>query len=207
MRTSFIALICTIGLIPAAETSSGFPIINKPTDTVAEVYNNYQQNFGFVPNLAKVMANSPALMRSYWQTQNNIQQYASLSPEEINVVQTAIAFENQCRYCVSAHTMVGKMIFQTSDPVMVALRNGGELPDARLQILAQFARQTYIQHGHVAAIELETFLAAGYTHQQALDVIACIAAKVMSNLTNALGKTEIDAPFAPLAEDLNFAQP
>ena len=42
-------------------------------------------------------------------------------------------------------------------------------------------------------MQVETFLAAGYTKQQILEVILGVAQKVMSNYTNHLAQTPLDA--------------
>jgi len=54
--------------------------------------------------------------------------------------------------------------------------------------------------------QLQSFLDAGYTRAQALDVVACIAAKVMSNYVNQIALTPIDEAFAPLAEGLPYRE-
>ena len=60
-------------------TRSGFSIHEQAPDGLSDVYDFYKSNFGFVPNLAKVMANSPPLLRSYVDTQNHLK--TSASPE------------------------------------------------------------------------------------------------------------------------------
>ena len=69
------------------ETLRGFKMdeaSNEPA-SVQEVFNWYEDNFGFVPNLAKVLSASPAALRSYWLTQLELQKQGILSPEEHNL--------------------------------------------------------------------------------------------------------------------------
>lgn len=165
----------------------------------------YAENFGMVPNLAAVLAESPALLLSYWQTQQNLLMHSTLSRQEINVVQTAIAHANACQYCVAGHTAFGKMeFFGNTDEQLDALRSGEAFDDPKLNTLRDFALRVLQNQGRMSASQLQTFLDAGYTQAQALDVVANIAAKIMSNYANQIVLTPVDDAFAPLAEGLPY---
>ena len=47
--------------------------------------------------------------------------------------------------------------------------------------------------------DIEAFLGAGYTRQNILEVVLGTALKVMSNYTNHIAATELDAAFEPNA--------
>ena len=122
------------------------------------------------------------------------------------MVQMAIAVENKCEYCTAGHTMAGKAFFKTPMDVMQSVRKRKVLNEPKLNSLRNFAILVYAKKGEVGENELQAFLDAGYSRAQALDVVTCVAAKVMSNYTNSLAKTPIDEPLQPLAADLPFAE-
>ncbi|QDT69858.1 Carboxymuconolactone decarboxylase family protein [Planctomycetes bacterium MalM25] len=186
-------------------TKTGFVMHNAATAETQETYDKYQQKIGMVPNLAKVMANSPALLNSYMDTQENLQQQGGLSPAEINIAQMAIAVENECTYCMAGHTMVGRGFLKTPEEHMQAVCKRQPISDPKLRELQRFAVSVYGSRGQVSDERMQAFLDAGYTRGQALDVVACVAAKVMSNYTNALAKTELDAPMKPIAANLGLS--
>ena len=188
------------------KTERGYVIHDRETapEPTKEVLDWYQENFQFIPHLAGVMADAPALGRSYWQLQLNLQQHGSLTPPEDNIVQMAIAVENECQYCTAGHTMAGKMFFGASDEELAALRTKAKLPQAKFDALRNFSLHVAESRGRVSDAELKAFLDAGYTRQQSLDVVANVAAKVMSNYTNQLARTPLDAALEPLAEGLPF---
>jgi uncharacterized peroxidase-related enzyme len=168
----------------------------------------YVENFQIVPNLAGILAESPALLLSYWQTQQNLLAHSSLTPQEINIVQTAVAHANECQYCVSGHTAFGKTeFFNNTDEQLGAVRSGDDFEDPRLNALRTFTLRTLENKGRMSAGQLQEFLDAGFTRAQALDVVANIAAKVMSNFANQIALTPIDEAFAPLAEGLPYNEP
>lgn len=167
----------------------------------------YLDGLGMVPNLARVMSGSPSLLLSYWQTQLNLLEKGGLSKQEVNIVETVVAHQNQCQYCVAGHTAFGKdPLFNNTDEQMNAIRENKDFEDAKLNALRAFTLQTLEAAGRVTDTQLEAFLTAGYSRSQALDVVACIAAKVMSNFTNQIALTPIDEPFAPLAEGLPYQE-
>ncbi|MFQ6553525.1 carboxymuconolactone decarboxylase family protein [Aestuariibius insulae] len=167
----------------------------------------YLDTFGMVPNLAAVLAESPALLTSYWQTQNNLLADAALTRQEINIVQTSVAHANACQYCVAGHTALRKMeIFDNTDEQLVAVRQDKPFDDPKLDALRDFALLVLRNQGRMASSQLQAFLEAGYSRRAALDVVACIAAKVMTNYANQIALTPVDDAFAPFASDLPYRE-
>ncbi len=192
----------------ATQTPAGFTIYTMET-APESTHANMQwlvDNFGFVPNLAGVMAESPALLNAYLDTQRRLREESALGPMEVNIAQLAIAHANECRYCVSGHTMAGQMIYQTPEAILQAARAGERINDPRLSALQDFTLQVYAQQGNVSDEQLEAFYAAGFSRAEALDVVACVAAKVMSNYANAIADTPLDEPMLPFAEGLSFSE-
>ena len=188
-----------------ATTARGFSIHTAQNGPAAsqETLGAVEAQFGFVPNLLGVMAESPALVKSYMAVQSALAENSRLTPVEQNAVQLAIAFENKCQYCVAGHTMMAQMSETPSD-IIARLRAGQTPEDAKIGALCDFAIAVYKEQGRVSDTQLKSLMAAGYSHQQALDVVALIAAKVMTNFTNQIAGTPVDAAFAPLAEGLPF---
>lgn len=196
-------------MTPSKFTERNFPIHDASTASPdsAEALNWYQDNFGVVPNLAGVLAESPCLLVSYWQLQNNLLAHSTLDRQQINIVQTTVAHANACQYCVSGHTAFGKMeFFNNTDEQLNAVREDKTFQDPKLEALRDFTLLVMRNQGRMANSQLNTFLEAGFTRAQALDVVACIAAKVMSNYANQLALTPIDEAFAPLAEGLPYRE-
>ena len=201
-------VICLAGSALAQQpkaTMTGFQQHERAPQGLESVFEFYTQNFGFVPNLAKVMSGSPALLKSYYDTQNNLRNHGKLTQEELNVVQMAIAVENKCEYCTAGHTMAGQAFFKTPMDTMQCVRDRTPLATPKLNALRNFAIRVYMSRGELSPEDFNKFLKAGYTRDQALDVVACVSAKVMSNYTNSLAKTPLDEPLKPLAVGLKFA--
>jgi alkylhydroperoxidase family enzyme len=156
------------------------------------------KTYGFLPKLHAVLAASPASYQAYLDTFELFEKKSTLTPLEQQVVFQTSNFENNCQYCMPGHSFIMKLS-KMPDEVIEALREGLPLKDARLQALRLYTRRLLEKHGHLSDSEIEAFIAAGYTHRQALEVLVGLAAKLLSNFTNALARTELDEPVKPYA--------
>ncbi|MBX9697802.1 MAG: carboxymuconolactone decarboxylase family protein [Acetobacteraceae bacterium] len=155
------------------------------------ILDGVKSTFGFVPSLQATMAESPQLLAGYsalWDLVHN----SSLTPTEQQVVYMTANFENECHYCMAGHTTLARMQ-KIAEPTIAALRDGTAIPDAKLEALHAFATAVVRDRGHVADAQVQAFLDAGYTRQSVLDVVLVVATKVMSNYTNHLTATPLDA--------------
>ena len=113
------------------------------------------------------------------------------------MVWQSVNVEHACHYCVTAHTGIAKSM-GVSDDISDALRNETPLPNARLEALRTFTLSVVRDRGNVDDGAVQAFLNAGFTRRQILEVILGVSQKVMSNYTNHLANTPIDAAFKKL---------
>lgn len=152
-----------------------------------------ERAFGFVPNLMAVFANSPAMVEAYGALAEHFEKTA-LTATERQIVMMTNSRLNECEYCMSAHSTVSQMQNVPAD-VVSALRNGTEIADPKLQALHVFTARINEARGNVTQAEVGAFLAAGYSEANILDVILGTGLKTMSNYTNHIAHTPVDAPF------------
>lgn len=153
-----------------------------------------KKTYGMIPGLHAVMADAPALLQAY-KTVGDLFASSSLDKDEMTVVWQTVNVEHDCYYCVPAHTAVAKSM-GVSDDITEALRNETPLPNARLEALRTFTLSVVRNRGHVDEGTVQAFLDAGFTQSQILEVILGVSMKVMSNYTNHIADTPVDAAFA-----------
>jgi len=139
------------------------------------------------------MAEAPGLLEGY-QVLHQLFLDSSFDDEETTVVWQTINVEHNCHYCVPAHTGIAKSM-KVDDAIIEALRNETPLPTERLEALRTFTLAVVRERGFVDDATVQTFLDAGYTKRNVLEVILGLSQKVMSNYTNHLAETPIDEPF------------
>ena len=172
-------------------TQETAPAASKP------MLEGLQKAIGFVPALYGVLAEAPKALEAY-EVLARLFKGTSLTTTEQHVVWLTINYENNCGYCVPAHTGLAKMD-AVPDGVIEALRNGTAIADPKLEALRQFTVQVVNKRGWANEGEVQAFLDAGYTRQQILEVILGLAHKVISNYTNHMANTPVDAPFKRFA--------
>ncbi len=155
---------------------------------------NARKTFGFVPNMFAGLAESPSALKGY-ETLSGLFAESRLSPVDQQVVAIAVSIENDCEYCVSAHSVIAKDKVKLPVPIIEALRSGGKLPDAKLDALATFTRAVVRKHGWVDDGAVKAFLDAGYDRGQLLEVVLGISMKTLSNFANNVIRTPIDKEF------------
>lgn len=147
---------------------------------------------GFLPNLIGVLAGAPAALQTY-QEVGAINRSTSLSAGEREVVQITAAVTNGCGFCAAGHTALTRKNGLLPDEVVQALRETEALSDPRLNQLARFTLSVIENKGDVPDAVLQDFLGAGYTQQQALEVVLGVSLATLCNYTNNLARTPINA--------------
>ena len=160
-----------------------------------EALGRLERTIGFIPNLAGTIAGSPTALEGFVAMQSALRGTAALSPLEREVVGIAVSYENRSRYSMAAHSTFAAGAGASAD-VLAALRSGAELPDARLQAIHAFTKVLLSDRGHVAAVDLAAFARAGYSIENALEVITQIAYTTLANLVANVADTPVDDAFA-----------
>lgn len=157
----------------------------------------YTERFGFVPNLVSILAESPAALKGYATTYGLLDETDFSAPEQ-QLIFLATSRENGCRYCVAAHSMAGKMM-GLDDETIQAVRDGRPVLDPKLAAIAEFTTKVVVKRGHVSDQDVETFITAGHTQAQVLEVLLGVSTKTISNYMNHIAQTPLDEAFAPMA--------
>ena len=155
------------------------------------LYDNLQKAIGFVPNLYATFGLSEHGMERYVAFQGA---KTSLNNKEKEVVNLIVSEINGCRYCLSAHTMMGKMN-GFSEAEILDLR-AGHSTDAKLDALVKLAADITENKGRVNPATLDAFYAAGYTDGNLVDLVLQVSDKTAANYLHNLTEVPIDFPVA-----------
>ncbi len=167
-------------------------IETAPADS-KEILTAVNKKLGFIPNMLGKLAEAPTAVKAYLSLAD-IYGETSFTPTEREVVAMTSSFENECHYCMAAHSTAAKGAGVPGD-VIEALRSGEKLADNKLEALRTFARKVVTRRGWVEDADVQAFKNAGYTNAQSLEVIVGVALKTISNYSNHLLDTPVDGPF------------
>ncbi len=155
------------------------------------VFDTLTKALGFVPNLYATIALSDNGLAKYLDFQSA---KTSLSNKEKEAVNLVVSQVNGCVYCLSAHTVIGKMNGFTDDQVIDIRR--GKATDLKLNALVQLAKNITQTRGNADADLVDNFFAQGYTNGNLVDLILQISDKTAMNYLHNLTKIPVDFPLA-----------
>jgi uncharacterized peroxidase-related enzyme len=156
------------------------------------IFDQLRSMLGMVPNLFATMAYSETALENYMALQSG---KTSLSMKEKEAINLVVSEVNTCRYCLSAHTLLGKMN-GLSEAQMLEIRKGKADFDPKLDALVRFAKEATVNKGKVSDAALTRFYNAGYSKGTIVDVILAIADKSVANYLHNLTDIPIDFPLA-----------
>jgi len=163
----------------------------KSPEESAAILKEAHAEFGFVPNMVRVMAEAPATYEAYKKSFEILFHKTSLSLVEAQIILLTVSVENKCHYDVAAHSW-GMKMSKISDEVIRAIRSGAEIEDTKFEELRSFTIALMKSHGHLPVNRVQQFLGAGFSHKNILEILIGISSKTISNLTNNLADTKLD---------------
>ena len=147
---------------------------------------------GVVPNLFRLVANSPAALEGYLGMMSALNK-GELPAATRERIALTVAEINGCSYCLSAHTYLGKNVAKLDD-VELALNRTGKSNDPKADAALKFAALVTHSRGHVSETDLRAVKAAGYTDAQIIEIVQHVAFNTWTNYINEVMKIDVDFP-------------
>lgn len=169
------------------------PALDVATGDTAEVFARIKRMAGGVPNtFATIGAHGPGALQAVLNADAALAA-GTLPKQEQEIVKLVTSEVVQCDYCVSAHSLLGKMAGLPL-PALKQLRTGQPTGNARHDALAHFVRLLVGTKGTVSQGQFEAIKAAGFTDQQLVEISLAIAVSTFTNVFNRVNDTHIDFP-------------
>jgi len=172
--------------IPTPATIEAAPTAAQP------LLEAVKKQLGVVPNLFRLVANSPAALEGYVSLSGALGkgQLPAATRERIAL---AVAEINGCDYCLSAHTYLGRNVAKLDDAEITANRHGAS-NDVKPDAAVKFAARVTNTRGHITSDDFAAVKAAGYSDAQIIEIVQHVALNTWTNYINTVGETEIDFP-------------
>ena len=152
-----------------------------------------QSAFGMIPNIAGAIATSPVLIKSLVGLFGNVHG-GSFTEAEVQVILLTDAVTNASQWAVAFHSALA--LKEGIDPADVEAIRKGHLPrDDKFAALSALAKTMIEKRGRLADDDLDRFLAAGFSKENALEVIAAVAASTITNYTGSITKPPLEESF------------
>lgn len=157
----------------------------------AELLNAIKAQLGMVPNFLKVVANSPAALKAFLGL-HEIAGNGDLDAQTRERIALALAQQNACEYCVSAHTAIGRKAGLSNGEIEA--NRAGTSQDAKAAAAVKFANSLAEHSGEVTNLEILEVRNAGYSDAEIVEIITHVGMNILTNIIGKASRVEIDFP-------------
>ena len=168
------------------------PSISEAPEAARPLLEDAKKKLGSVPNLFRVIANSPAALEGYFGLTGALAK-GRLDARMQERIALAVAELNGCGYCLSAHSYLGRHVAKLDDAELSANRNGAS-NDPKADAALRFATAVVRQRGQVGDGDVAAIKAAGFDDAEIVEIVLHVALNTLTNYVNEVAKTEIDFP-------------
>ena len=161
------------------------------TGEAKQLLDAVQSGLGMVPNFIRVLANSPAALSAFLGL-HSIAGAGSLDAKTRERIALAVAEQNACQYCVSAHTAIGREAGLDNQELLE--NRLGRSSDPKAEAALTFARALVEHTGQVSRAEFDAVRVAGHSDAEIVEIVTHVAMNVFTNLLGKATQVEIDFP-------------
>ena len=161
------------------------------TGKTKQLFDGVQAKLGIVPNLFRVLGNSPAALEGYLNFSGALAGGA-LSAKVREQIALAVAEGNLCSYCLSAHAFIGGKV-GLSESEIAAARKSRAASDKTDAIL-KLALSIVVQRGEISDGAIKVARASGVTDGEIVETVANVAVNIFTNYVNHVARTVVDFP-------------
>ena len=163
----------------------------QATGKAKQLLDAVQSKLGIVPNLTRVLANSPAALEGYLNFSGALAG-GTLSTTVREQIALAVAEGNLCSYCLSAHTFIGGKAGLTDKEIVNARQTNAS--SDKTDAILKLALSVLVQRGEISDGALKTARATGLTDGEIVETVANVALNIFTNYINHVARTVVDFP-------------
>lgn len=165
--------------------------VDSATGSNKQVFEHLKKALGVVPNMTRVMANSPAALQAYAQFSGALA--GGKLPAKVREQIAVLSAEtNACEYCLAAHTVIGEKV--GLDAAALEAARDASAPDAKARAALVFAQHIIDERGGISPSDIVAVRNAGYTDGEIAEIVANVALNLYTNYFNRAFDVDVDFP-------------
>lgn len=171
---------------------------DRTRGTTRQLFDDVRGKFGGVPNLFRVLGNSPAALEGYLKF-SAVLATGTFDAGIREQIALAVAASNLCVYCLSAHTLLARGIGLTEQNIGDAGR--ATAATDKTDAILKLARSIVVQRGEVSDSDLQRAREAGLTDGEIVETVANVVLNIFTNYINHVARTIVDFPLVKPGAD------
>ncbi len=178
------------------------PVLNladttKITGKTQEMLGNLEQGLGFMPNIMKQMANSPAALEMFLNSRETLNQ-GLLDKQMIALIGIVVAEIYSCEYLLASRMVMAKKAGISDEELNLARQQTSS--EKKRDLALSFVRNIVVRHAsEMPATDMDDLKAAGWTHGEIVELIAHTSLNMFVYYLIQIGQPEMDFPRVPVA--------
>jgi uncharacterized peroxidase-related enzyme len=166
--------------------------VNPDTATgkAKDLLDTVQASFGRTTNMTRTLARNPGVLEGWFALHGALGPTLSRGLNE--QIAIAVAEANECVYCLSGHTAVGRMVGVDDDEL--ELSRAGESSNPKVAAALQFARTVIAKRGAVSDDDVDCVREAGWDDGEIAAIVAHVGLNVFTNYFNLVTCPVVDFP-------------
>jgi uncharacterized peroxidase-related enzyme len=164
---------------------------NTAQGRTKELLEKIRAKSGRIPNIMKTMAHSPTALQAYLGLSEAFAD-AKLSPQVREQIGLAVGEDNQCDYCVAAHSAIGKLSGLTPEEIQEGRR--AKSRDPKTNAVLGFSKKLSANRGNITDQDFSEVKKAGCSDEEILEIVTAVALNLFTNYINHVADTAIDFP-------------
>ncbi len=145
-----------------------------------------EKAMGFLPNVFKTLARSPASLNGYLQLSQSLMK-GELKRAEREIIALAVARVNECEYCLAAHVLYAQKAGLSAEAIQAARNGEGS-------VIATFAHKVAKQRGKLSDADFNAAREAGLPDSKIIEIVVNVAHLTFTNYVNNVAETDVDFP-------------
>lgn len=168
------------------------PVSRESADeSTVQLLDAVEKKLGLLPNIFATMAQSNAVANAYLGFSSALAS-GELSVKVREQIALTVGQQNDCGYCVAAHTVIGAGAGLGEDEVIAARQ--GKSADAKSAGILNFVTKLVENRGNVSDQDVEALKQLGLSQGEIAEVVANVALNMFTNYFNHVAGTEVDFP-------------
>lgn len=164
---------------------------DEASPKVKLIYNLIKKNNGRIPNIFLNMGNAPSVLEAFISL-SDAASHSTFTPLLAEKIALAVSQTNQCNYCLSAHTALGKATGLNDAAINNARKALTEPP--KEQAILQFAKALVEKRGKVTNEDISNLKKAGVNNEEMLEIVLHVMVTMFTNYFNHVTDPQIDFP-------------
>lgn len=156
-----------------------------------ELFKNIKEKMGRVPNIFKIMGQSPAVLQAYLEFSNALGE-GVLDPKLREQIALTVGQENGCDYCLSAHSALAQMAGLSDGEIKDSRQSKSR--DSKVEAVLRFAKKVITEKGMIEDADIELLREKSCTEEEIVEIVANVSLNIFTNYFNHIAEPVIDFP-------------